>query len=496
MLKGQRISVKYSKSMRSIFKAMLVCSLGILIGRALLFTLSLPDKYAMTITLCLIAAPLLFLARDKEKLLIGVYLLSLPISMGFKIMEREESTNATVKFLFQLYLSDILLISLVFICFFRTFLNRYSSGNSTQQNKLIIPILLWIGMGFLSLIPAIDQTATFIGIIQMLRIFLTFFCFLHFVNEQKKIHFILNCLLLTLFLQALLMFAQYATNSSVLSFSGATMGLDITDEGMRPCGTMTHSSHFAKFSGLILPICLAYIFFASRFRTKIFMMLIWVCGSTALVLTLSRVGLATWLLSMIIFFSGVIILRIVPARKIIPLFIVCVLWISISAGLLYAVGGQRLKSRVAYDAGSAAARIPMWKVAFNVIKTHPVTGVGLKNYTIVHQDYDHTPEHVSVLLPDEPVHNLFLLYAAEIGVAGLLFFLWFIWELLKGSLRCASHLNTPVDKAVCLGMAIGVLNLFLQSTTGKGVTDHLIHLSVIVIFAACVAKQCSTLDKY
>ena len=136
----------------------------------------------------------------------------------------------------------------------------------------------------------------------------------------------------------------------------------------------------------------------------------------------------------------------------------------------------------------------MFKVAFNVITAHPITGVGSKNYTLVHQDYDHTDEHISVMLPDSPVHNLFLLYAAEIGILGLLFFLWFVWELLRGALRCASNSGMPIDKAIYLGMAIGVISLLLHSVTGMGVTNHLIHLSVISILAACVAKKCSIFE--
>lgn len=488
--------IKKIKNRSALWEVIAWGIVGFFAGRVMLFTLSLPEKYSMTLALGFIATPTIFLFRNKEKVLIGAFLFSLPVTMGFTLMERLESTSASVKLLFRLYLSDIFLILLASVLLFKVFLGRYSSVHSISQNRLIIPLFLWIGMGFVSLIPAIDRMAVAVEIVCMGRIFLTFIIVFHYIKGWREIRFILNCLLLALLFQALLMFAQYATNSLVISFPGHAMGLDVVEQGLRPSGTMGHSSHFAKFSGLILPIAFAYVFFASSLRDKLFMISIWLCGSLALVLTISRAGLATWLLSMIIFVAGVIILRIVPIRRTVPLFIMCILWIIISAGILYSVGGERLKSRIAYDAGSSAARIPMWEVAFNVIKAHPIAGVGLKNYTLVHQDYDHTYEHISVKAPDSPVHNLFLLYAAEVGIPGLLFFLWFIWELLRGALRCASHIDVPMEKAIYLSMAIGVISLFLQSTTGKGVTDHFIHLSVVAIFGACVAKQCLILNNY
>lgn len=484
-----------SKSSQSVFRAVIWFGIAILAVRALVFTFSLPEKYSLTLSLGVMAAPLFFIFRNKQKLLMGAFLLSLPLSMGFMLMNQTETTSTEVRYLLQLYLSDVCLILLFFMLLVKVFLGRYSSGHSIWQSKIVIPLVLLIGMCFVSLIPAIDRTAAFIEVIRMGRYLVIFICVFHYVKGQSEVHFILKCLLVALVCQAFLMFAQFATNSLVISFPGQMMALDITEQGLRPSGTMNHSSHFAKFSGLILPIALAYIFFAPRLRNKLLMLSIWTCGSVALVLTISRAGLATWLLSMLVFFAGVIILRIVPIRRTVPLFMMCMLLVSISVGIIYSVGWERLKSRGVYDA-SAAVRIPMWKVALNVIKVHPITGVGLKNYTLVHQDYDHTPERISAVFPDSPVHNLFLLYAAEIGVAGLLFFLWFIWELVRGALRCASRVNLPIDKAIYLSIVIGVISLFLQSTTGKGVTDHLIHLSTLAIFAACVAKQCSILDYY
>jgi len=494
--KEQEIFGNFENIFSSNFKPILAGFFGVLVAYALMTTICLSDKYAMTFALGLIVAPLVFVFKDKEKLLMGAFILSLPVSMGIKIIERFESTNSVVKFLLQVYLNDIFLILLFFIFFFKVVMGRHSVKYSIWKSKLAIPLLLWICMGFVSLIPAIDRIVVLVEVIRLGRVFLTFFIVFHYIKERKDIHFILKCLLIAVFFQSLLMFAQFVTNSLIVQFPGNTAGLDIIDLGQRSSGTMGHSTNFAKFSGLILPISLAYVFFFHKLRNKLFMLLIWVCGSIALILTLSRIGLMTWLLSMIFFFAGIIILRIIPIRLTFPMLIKGIILICIGVGILYLAGGDRLQKRINYDSGSAAVRIPMFKVAFNVIKAHPLIGVGLKNYILIHQEYDNTPEHISGLLPDSPVHNLFLLYASEIGMLGLLFFLWFIWKILKDSVLCAKYIDKKLDKAIYLCIAIGLMSILIQSMTCMGVTNHFIHLSSIAILGACVVKQRLILSNY
>lgn len=479
----------------TIFHIFLWLFSGFLAATVLLFTLSLPQKYAYPLSLGVIATPLLFMFRNKEKLLTAAFVLSLPISMGFMLMDRPESTNSAVNLTVKLYLCDFFLILLVIRWLSKLLISKYDSKQSIWRNKLFIPFALWISMGIISYFSAVDKTAVVVGIIRMIRIFLTFFVIYHYVRGQKEIHFILNCLLLGLLIQSLIMFAQYATNSLFIGLPGGPETLDIVGEIPRPYGTMGHSSHFAKFSGLILPIALAYVFFTQKLRNRLYMFSIWACGSLALILTISRAGILTWFLSVILFFVGIIILRIVPVRRSLSYLMIFILLFIITAGILFKIGGERLESRIKEDEGSFAVRIPMWEVAINVIKAHPIIGVGLNNYTLVHQRYDHTYEHISFVFP-APVHNLFLLYAAETGIPGLIFFLWFIWELLKGALRCISRLDTPMDKSIYLCIIIGVISILFQSITGMGVANHLIHLSVIAIFAACIARQYSALAEY
>ncbi len=77
------------------------------------------------------------------------------------------------------------------------------------------------------------------------------------------------------------------------------------------------------------------------------------------------------------------------------------------------------------DQASAEVRVPLMDVAKEMIANHPLTGVGLDNYTRWMALYDRTTYRVATNY-DQPVHNTYLLMAAETGVLALVLFLWVI----------------------------------------------------------------------
>lgn len=88
------------------------------------------------------------------------------------------------------------------------------------------------------------------------------------------------------------------------------------------------------------------------------------------------------------------------------------------------VGTERLETK------STGERIGYLTESWEIIKKHPVLGVGLGNYTLaVHNEIN----------PDlrsweyQPVHNIYLLIIAELGVAGFILWLALMFFILRGS---------------------------------------------------------------
>ena len=93
-------------------------------------------------------------------------------------------------------------------------------------------------------------------------------------------------------------------------------------------------------------------------------------------------------------------------------------------------------------------RFQLIKTAALMIKAHPLAGVGLNNFVVRLPDFWQTPQAVRFL---QPVHNLFLLAAAETGLVGLVLFFWFLYLTYKKLLIMNSELLIVLSSILLLG---------------------------------------------
>ncbi len=77
-------------------------------------------------------------------------------------------------------------------------------------------------------------------------------------------------------------------------------------------------------------------------------------------------------------------------------------------------------------------RLQSARVAISMIRQQPLVGVGLNNFVPQLPNYWQAPETIRFL---QPVHNIFLLVAAETGLVGLTVFLWLLILTYKRHLR-------------------------------------------------------------
>jgi O-antigen ligase len=75
-------------------------------------------------------------------------------------------------------------------------------------------------------------------------------------------------------------------------------------------------------------------------------------------------------------------------------------------------------------------RLLYQEIAFEMIKAKPILGIGYKNFVLEMDNYTKEPlkshQH-------QPVHNIYLLIAAEMGIIGLVVFLLFIFSTLRSA---------------------------------------------------------------
>ncbi|MFA6322833.1 MAG: O-antigen ligase family protein [Candidatus Buchananbacteria bacterium] len=108
-----------------------------------------------------------------------------------------------------------------------------------------------------------------------------------------------------------------------------------------------------------------------------------------------------------------------------------IILISLFSGLLL----SRINTQTELEAQSISLRVAYSRQALSLIKNDWLLGQGLGNYTLaIYQKYNSTwPGYYY-----QPVHNIYLLILAELGVFGILFFslililiFWPVWRRLK-----------------------------------------------------------------
>jgi O-antigen ligase len=132
-----------------------------------------------------------------------------------------------------------------------------------------------------------------------------------------------------------------------------------------------------------------------------------------------------------------------------------------------------------YDANAAWSRVPLMKLAWNMIADHPFLGVGVNTFLNVAYKYI-TPDIAQAWVGE--VHNMYLLVFAEAGIVGLVTFLWLMGAMFREASRLSRD-SDPFLAALGLGgmaamVAVGT-HMFVDMYSGSIMLDLLFLLAAI-----------------
>ena len=427
------------------------------------------------ILLPILLIPLLYFPR---RTLLALLILSISVNPSFAIVRNNSFVfPLSIKF----WLSDLVLIFSWCFIFLRKLNDRFEHSMLIYRSTewILIFFVLWIIFGMLSMVFAVNKTVVIIELVKMVRVFLIYLTIPYLVKSKSDLVFIAICLVGAIFLQTLLIMVQYATGEQVVRLPGGSRDLDITaaETLFRPGGTLGHSSNYAKLSALILPSCLVLQqYYPRSFGRKIFgLALVFIFIATVIVV--SRIGFATSVLGIVLMLY--LTLKTVKGRR-------TLLWTLFSCflaiSLAWFVGGERIVDRMTYDYHSAEARIPMMLTALKVIKAHPL-GVGLNNYLYVAPQYD---DYGIIDLFPFPVHNIFLLNFAELGMVGGACFLCLLAVVVLFAFRASWRTKDEFDAMLLKALGVGILCSWLQGLVGWGHRASFIHLPYFAVLAGAM----------
>ena len=413
----------------------------------------LPAKW-FVFTVLLLCAGALVLAFSNNKLFhLGLLAFSLCLNFDIHIFTvqnvRYQSTYG--------YLIPLTLFPLVMLYARRIWENWARKGDHRlRMKRIVIPLVIYGLFCLVSLAQSADPEHTKFELFALAQSLLIYFYLSSNINSRKEIRVIIFALAAGIALQAVIASMQYATGSYLgLGIFGETerqFGAKLNLLSIsRVSGTLGHPNTLARYLEMILPLMLAMaLTYRSRFKRLLFTA-ITAMGSLALIFSLSRAGLMVTAAAMLV------VLFVWGKRNRRLRLVVSIVLACAAVGLLIFTSVENpVRTRfIEHDYGAAYSRVPMVVVASKMIEDNLLLGVGLNTYVLNAPRYDYTTERISLDFA-MPVHNMYLLMIAEIGIFGFLGFMVFVFILLAKGFAVARAPDQEFA-LVGLGLVMGIL---------------------------------------
>ena len=382
-----------------------------------------------------------------------------------------------------LYLSLINFVSLVYIFYQISFKKII---DSIKDNKLFLSYTAYIIITGISIIVAENKPEALITYFKYLTYFLTFFVLLVF-SIFSKIDF-------RDLLFKLIMISIVILSSAVL--------LSVYDSIILNGNDFIRSNDYRGFSANInitaftlviqSPVTVYYLIKSENRLVNLLCYIVLFLTISALFFLLTRGAFLAFVLIMILLFTYMLVKnKKGNYRKIIISLVAFLISYSLTNSIMSSDESSVVIDRVSTiqlnnEDESINQRLRFYKAAITSIKNNPILGIGIGNWKFVSIKYD--SKEMSEYTVPYYVHNDFLQIGAEIGLIGMLLFVYFIFNpflslmkkiyyskenlvefiifLMLGVYIIDSLLNFPINRPISHIMLI-VLAIIYQKTQNK-----------------------------
>ncbi|MBT7594599.1 MAG: hypothetical protein HN559_06795, partial [Gemmatimonadetes bacterium] len=116
-------------------------------------------------------------------------------------------------------------------------------------------------------------------------------------------------------------------------------------------------------------------------------------------------------------------------------------------------------------------RISQYLTTGNVLKAHPLLGVGLGNFTRVYDRYRHSSSPSRETHPARTTENMYLMFAAETGIAGFACALGLLCAVGKNLWRLYRRLPRGPSRDLAIASLVAVVGLSINMLTWDALYD-------------------------
>lgn len=437
--------------------------LGIALGSSILYAANRSAKW-LSVVAFLFCIPLLIKAfSSSRKLLLAFLLVSFSVRMRY---------NPWLSFAYQHTHPGIpiTITALVLVAIYGVWCFDISKKDVNVYffPSVTVPFILIVTYSGLSALLATDSSYVIAGFPYVLEALLAYFCAANFLRTQKDIDFIVKCIVFVVTLTALVGVCQYLFGTTLnLTFLGSEASQSLQEYDSvtlsRVSGFLGHPNSLGIFLVGLLPVVFMHAIAAQKRSQQFVCLISFALGSTALILSYSRNSWAAFVITLMLIMA--LLLKRTLRRNIKGAIVRSVLILFLGLVCALPVSNSIIARLSKDDYGSAYSRLPMAYTALRVIRDHPLTGVGLGNYGSVVAHYDPNPFMRSDGIP-HPVHNIYLLTAAELGIPVLGLLIWLLISFFRSGLICLQS-DCPSSLLLGLGLFAGII-----ASSVNGLYDH------------------------
>lgn len=303
--------------------------------------------------------------------------------------------------------------------------------------------------------------------------FMIFFCMVNTIHNQEQAKRMLKAMLITCGLVCAYGLYGYYT------------GIAIRDE--RLVATFEYHSRIAKYISLLLPIAVCLFLWYKDILSRLSLALLVLLCSFSLILTMSRTSWIAVLITML--FIGF------ATQKKLWIFIgisMCVLLVFVLPSKFITHAKTITQVNKFFTSQEILGeRLLCWKASIAMIQDHPVLGIGpgKKNFRDAFQQYggkikeaekqlkketaSEQPKEIKIKKKNvvegveklSTAHNILLHIWVEIGIVGLLAFLWLFVMVFYSAIKSWRSLKSGYEKALLLGITASLISIFSHGLT-------------------------------
>lgn len=365
--------------------------------------------YAKKIIIIAMGIPLIFLFLNRPWLFIYLIPLTVFISYSPQIKGIEINTTHACIFL-------ICFPTFLFILFKDRIYIRKSLFLKPLLGILIVAIISFL----FALLRDISSPWVMRGTLEVILLMLLYQTCIILIDSDKKIKYLMFSLIAA---GTLMSFQTLLGFSQALRFSPEKMAQ--TFFFIRGGSFDASPNQAAIFIELIIPIVLIHYLYAKNRLWKLLSLSILFIMFLAIFSTFSRgaiLGLGITII-LIIFLTKKFREALIPFALII---------IFLFASSFYLLVMARLET-IAFQATTFAGRMPLFKVALNVMKHNWFIGIGMNNFQLLKYSYGYSYSYDPYMI--QSAHNIYLEMFANLGIMGFVATIWIFISSVIGLTR-------------------------------------------------------------